>query len=610
MEVCPGLPAEYVRLSNAGDSVVELRGWVISDGEGSLAFTKDLRLDVGASVTIAASSALAQEYLDGTVLDYHDPALSRQGSFQLANGGDQVFLRSPGGEVADMFVYGDAETSLPWVGKPFRTIPKNSDALRMDTARISMSAWKLSVPGRTSLSPPGFSCSAGVFTAPEDAEQEVLAFVADAQRTLQICTYQYEHPVLTSLLAERCREGLAVSLLVEGEPVAGIGDASVAQLHFLEKAGANISVMLSRDGYRRYDFVHAKYIIADGDRILIMSENLVDKALAHNRGWGAVVQSEEAARFLQRVFKEDTAWSKGDILPAAQAFEAVGSFKPSPLTEEHSSLSLTPCSMRFAISPDTSLQTLTDLISGSNTRLLLEEMQADYEDMGQMGLVKVMEDAAGRGVKVQVLLDSSLDKKDGTNRRFTQSIGAGIEAMLASDDHIFTTIHNKGIISDDAVLVSSINLGSTSVGENRELGVVLHSETLADKLASVFAADWSSDTVGPTISLPWREIVIEEGSPVALDASLCRDASLPMTFAWDVNGDGLAELQGQRAQFCPKQGLHVITLTVTDAEGNTASAALAVTVKANPMLSLLPIAGAVVIVPLGILAWKRIKGRQ
>jgi phosphatidylserine/phosphatidylglycerophosphate/cardiolipin synthase-like enzyme len=473
-----------------------------------------------------------------------------------------------------------------------------------------MSAWKLSVPGRSDLTPPEFGCLAGVFTAPEDAEQEVLAFVAGAQRSLQVCTYQYEHPLLTSLLAQKCGEGVAVSLLVEGEPVAGISDASVAQLHFLVRTGANVSIILSRDGYRRYDFVHAKYIIADGDRILVMSENLVDEALVHNRGWGAIVEGEDAARFLQGMFMNDTSWSKGDILPAAQAFEAVGEFRACKTGRYDSSITLTPCRMRFAISPDNSLETLTDLMASANSRLLIEEMQADFEDMGQMGLIKAMEGAAGRGVRVQVLLDSSLDTKDGTNRRFTQSIATGIEARLASDDHAFTTIHNKGMISDYAVLVSSINLGSTSVGENRELGVVLFSEVLADELAEVFASDWSSDTVAPSISLPWQEITVDEGSTVVLDASLCRDASLPMTFSWDVNGDGLAELEGQRAQFHPTLGVQVVTLTVRDAEGNAAQAALTVIVRGNPMLWLLPLVGTATAIPLGLVAWKKIKRKE
>jgi phosphatidylserine/phosphatidylglycerophosphate/cardiolipin synthase-like enzyme len=473
---------------------------------------------------------------------------------------------------------------------------------------MSASAWRVSVPGRSDLCPGEFEGSAGVFTAPEGAEEEVLAFIEAAQTSLVLCTYQYEHPGITALLAEKARNGLNISLLVEGEPVAGIGDPSVSQLHFLEDAGVNVSVMLSRDGYRRYDFVHAKYLVADGHRLLVMSENLVDEALRHNRGWGAVVESAQATAFLLRLFAADVDRRQGDVLPVGLAFEETKPFSAgSPSTNHTSRIEMVQCRMRFAISPETSLDTLLSLVSSAGTRLLLEEMQADYEDMVQLGLAPALAEAAARGVQVRVLLDSSLDKKDSENRHFVQSIGQGVEARLASDAHVFTTIHNKGIVSDDTVLVSSINLGSTSIGENRELGVVLEAKTLADRLAQIFAADWSNDSVPPTISLPWSEIAVDEGASVLLDGSLCRDASLPLTFAWDADGDGVAELQGQRVVFRPSAGSHLINLTVTDREGNAATAALVVSVRPSPLAALVPLLAAGIIVPSALLAWKRIK---
>jgi phosphatidylserine/phosphatidylglycerophosphate/cardiolipin synthase-like enzyme len=610
LEVCPGPPGEFVRIVNLASSSIDLSGWSLGDGEGTLTFANGTSLGPGDTIVVAASQEVTSRYLECEVLDYRDARLTRRGSFQLANGGDQVFLRTPSGEVADVLVYGDAETSMPWIGKPLRTIAKNNDALRVDASKMSMSAWKISVPGRSSLNPDDFTCMAGVFTAPEDAELEVMAFVAAARTSLSICTYQFNHPLLASLLAEKARSGVDISMLIEGEPVAGISDASVTQLHFLEQSGVNVSIMLSRDGYRRYDFVHAKYMVADDDRFLVMSENLVNEALAHNRGWGAIVQSVDGARFLEEMFLEDVDEGKGDIRPAAQAFERVGEFTPPDAPILTSGVSMVPCSARFAISPERSLDALLGLISNATDRLLMEEMQADYDDMSLMGLVEALESSAERGVGVRVLLDSSLDTKDGANRRFTQRIGASVQSRLASDDHAFTTIHNKGIISDDRVLISSINLGSTSIGENRELGVILGSKALADQLAAVFASDWSSDAVAPTITLPWREITVDEGSIVTLDASLCRDASLPMTFAWDVNGDGAAELSGQRVQFQPGVGTHIIRLIATDREGNRAEEAVTVTARANPAASLLPLAGVGMAVPLGILAWKRIKRRQ
>lgn len=607
MEVCPASPVEFVRLVNGGMETMDLAGWSVGDGEGSITFSKGMALAAGDALVLTSNATVAAAFFDRSPVDYRDQRLLRQGTFQLANGGDQVFLRSPQGVVADVLVYGDASVTAPWIGKPLRTIAKNSDALRVDAGKWSASAWTISVPGRSDLSPGYFDCWAGVFTAPEEATEEVLAFIEAAQTSLVLCTYQFEHPGITTLLAEKARNGVNISLLVEGEPVAGIGDASVSQLHFLERSGANVSIMLSRDGYRRYDFVHAKYIVADGRRLLVMSENLVDEALQHNRGWGAVLESQEAAQFLLQMFAADVDYRKGDVLPAGQAFERTKTFSAGSSTAHSSKLELVQCRMRFAISPETSLETLLSLVTNARSRLLLEEMQADYEDLNLLGLAPALVDAAALGVQVRVLLDSSLDKKDGENRHFVQSIGPGVEARLASDDHAFTTIHNKGIVSDDTVLVSSINLGSTSIGENRELGVVLESKILADRMALLFSSDWSNDSNPPSIVLPWKEITVEEGAAVTLDGSLCRDPTLPLTFDWDVDGDGVAELEGQRVIFHPSAGVHLINLTVTDREGNAATAALMVNARPNPIAGIVPFLAAAIIIPSALLAWKRIK---
>lgn len=606
-EVCPGAPVEFVRLVNQGTVSLNLVGWSISDGEGSLTFTESIMLSAGTSLSIAYNRTVAAIYLAGMILDYRDARLQRQGTFQLANGGDQVFLRTPEGAVVDMLAYGNGEAPAPWIGKTLRTIAKNSDALRIDASKMSISAWVISVPGRSSFAPPAFDGRAGVFTAPEDAEEEVMAFIQAAQTSLAVCTYQYEHPGITSLLAEKARNGVSVSLLVEGEPVTGIGDSSVSQLHFLEAAGAVVSIMLSQDGYRRYDFVHAKYIVADSNRSLVMSENLVDEALRHNRGWGTVMESANAAAFLLQMFAADVDPAKGDVLPASRAFEEKKEFVPLQTAPEHSSgIKMVPCQMRLAISPETSLPSLLSLISSANRRLLIEEMQADYEDLDLLGLTTAMVEAAARGAQVRVLLDSSLDGKDGQNQNFVRSIGPGVEARTASDEHAFTTIHNKGIISDDSVLVSSINLGRTSIGENRELGVVLEAKLLADQLAEIFASDWSNDSNPPQIALPWNEITVDEGASVELDGSLCRDGSLPMTFAWDLDSDGTAELEGQRVHFHPTAGVHHINLTVRDRQGNAAQVMVTVIAKTNATTMIVPLAAAILITS-SFLAWKRIK---
>jgi phosphatidylserine/phosphatidylglycerophosphate/cardiolipin synthase-like enzyme len=608
MEVCPGLPAEFIRLENNGDAAVELGGWSIGDGEGTITFPEGMSIGAGDSLALAYNATIASDYISCVIIEYKDALLSKKGVFQLANDGDQVILTSPQGSIRDMFVYGDAGASSPWVGKPFPGIAKNNDALRSDPTRRSASAWVLSVPGRTALPQYDVECAAGVFVSPEDAGTEVLAFVEAAGSSLSVCTYQYDHPELTAILALKARQGVDVSIIVEGDPVGGVEEDSASQLLFLEDAGVNVSVMLSREGYRRYDFLHAKYMVADARDVVIMSENLVENSFRKNRGWGAIISSPEAAAFLQEVFNDDSDPAKGDVVRAHEAFDAPEDFAAAENGSPHQSkVEMTQCSARLVLSPDNSLAALGEMMRGASHRLFVEQMQADFEDLQEMGLTDALTDAVANGAAVQVLLDSSLEKKGGSNQDFVSRTSATLQAKLCSGEHEFVTIHNKGIIADETALISSINLGATSIGQNRELGVVIRSQAISDKLAQVFLDDWKDDSLAPDVRLPWQEIEVSEGTAVTLDGSLCRDSSLPLDFAWDIDGDGESEMRGQRVQCVLGVGAHSIALTVTDSAGNGATATVLVNVRANAAPSLLPAMALAVLLPISFLAWKRIK---
>jgi len=60
-----------------------------------------------------------------------------------------------------------------------------------------------------------------------------------------------------------------------------------------------------------------------------------------------------------------------------------------------------------------------------------------------------------------------------------------------SNDTYFVTTHNKGIIVDGKiVLISSINWSETSVRRNREAGIIVYCEEIAQYYVDVFNWDW------------------------------------------------------------------------------------------------------------------------
>ena len=115
-------PDEAFRLTNVSDSPVELGGWDITEGEGTVTLNDSLKAD--ASIRLTGEAApFTQEF--GFAPDYEyradtDPAvpnLAISGGLMLGNDGDDVVLRDGAGVEADCVVYEEGgPAACDWSG--------------------------------------------------------------------------------------------------------------------------------------------------------------------------------------------------------------------------------------------------------------------------------------------------------------------------------------------------------------------------------------------------------------------------------------------------------------------------------------------------------------
>ena len=201
------------------------------------------------------------------------------------------------------------------------------------------------------------------------------------------------------------------------------------------------------------------------------------------------------------------------------------------------------------VSPDTSFKGILDLVSSAQTRLLVEQLDLDPAWVGKNQIMEALLDAAERGVQVRVLLDQTfVDTSSTSNNTMTvdalntlsQEKKLDLEARLVSDYHDLGVLHNKGVIADEKVLVSSINWVDASVLQNREVGVVISSSSVSSYFADFFWRDWAVDPFPPTISIPWNNLTLIEGEPAILDARDSRDNAGISSFLWT---DGLTGVE-------------------------------------------------------------------
>ena len=158
------------------------------------------------------------------------------------------------------------------------------------------------------------------------------------------------------------------------------------------------------------------------------------------------------------------------------------------------------------------------MIDSAYSEVLLSQQTLDVDwnwGWGQQSpIIDSLYQAALRGVSVRLIIngayldDDDQDIVDLLNEQWNGTEGLDASAIVMSEDDDVSKLHNKGIIVDDmSVLVSSINLGSSAMNRNREMGVIIHSQVIAQIYKDAWNEDWNrldnvtdTDQDGLTIS--------------------------------------------------------------------------------------------------------------
>jgi cardiolipin synthase A/B len=624
VRVDPSTPLEFITIQNVSNRTVDARGWSIDDGEGWIKVNSSILLGPGVRLSFSADPSSFNDYYPKELkLGYHDAMVTRHGTLALADKGDQVDLISPRGEIGDAFCYGSATPTLGWTGMPFAPMPKGDMAERNRGLSDSNSSddWFRSCAGRSALSETSYQGIVDPFTSPEDAQNRMVREIGGARTRIDACVYELGDPVITRLFSDAERRGADVTMLIEGQPVAGLSNASKTAVATMVAAGCDVRFMTSNQSYRRYDCLHAKYFVVDGDRVTVMSENWAS-GLESNRGWGVTVVSRALADDLTEMFQDDSSLARRDVIEAKRLVQDwyYPPAKVSLPVPRAAAMVPVPANVSLIGSPDTSFQGLLDLVSSAHSRLLVEQLDIDPAWVGKNQIIDGLVAAAERGVQVRVLLDQTfVDTSSTRNNSMTvealnelgKEPGIDLQARLVSDYHDIGVMHNKGVIADDRVLVSSINWVDASVFQNREVGLVVSSRSISAFFAGFFWRDWAIDPDPPIISLPWNNLTVTDGQPIVLDARGCKDNAGISSFLWKDAATG-DSWNGSCVMAYLGLGTHEISLTVTDRFGNVATEKMLVIVVPPSSLDepnyLLVVPAGAVGLACGIwVVWKKLK---
>lgn len=603
---------EYFAIANVGSGPVDLRNWSVSDGEGTITFASGPTVFPNEMVRVSANaSSFRCAFGREPEVSLADPSVLCSGTFRLADVGDSVLLKRPDGTVEDFVIYGDADT-IPegWTGSPIPRLRQGEVAKRISApvardTNCSADWFPFREYRYGFTETPAFSAkiaggSVVAFVSPDCSLDTVLSGIESAQTSLKLCTYEIGSVPVCRELMEALHRGVTVRLLVDGSPAGGLGNEGISCLSVLANAGVSVMSVngnLTEDSVQHVGALHAKYMVVDGARSYVLSENFVRSGLPSdslfgNRGWGIEIVDAGLAGHLSRVFdsdfrasrpdvkdwRDDLRWNRSAVLPE----------EPHSVPRQPPLVPLVTANdawVQVFVSPDASVTApfLAALVTASR-QVLISQFQADITwDFRWTGtrsspLVDSVVSAMRGGATVKGLFDSSWYNSEGNERIVGLLSGLaqnesldGAFAQLDSRSPI-SILHNKGVILDGRMsLVSSNNWCFASFARNRELALLIDSREVASYFRTAFELDWTPDTTPPVVDAG-LDRTAAPGQSLVLDSRGSADDRAIADWAWDLGGDGEVDCTEPVYELTlDRPGRYRVVLEVKDAWGNEGS---------------------------------------
>lgn len=286
----------------------------------------------------------------------------------------------------------------------------------------------------------------GVYVLPDDGPAPLIEELDAARSSISIEIYLLtDDDVIGALFRARDR-GVTVRVLLEKDPYGG-SNQQPEIFETLDEGG--IQVRWNSAAKR---FSHVKLIVIDQRVALIMNLNLTYSALTKNRELAVVTTEPSLVDHASRIFENDWQGKDGEI--------------PGPLT----------------LSPDTSRSTILGLIDSAQSTIdIYAEVITDRE------FIDAVESALARGVQVRIIMTQAYGQ-DMLQEPVGELVRAGAELHTLASPYV----HAKLIMVDGVqAFIGSQNYTSTSMDQNREVGVVISGVSNIQRLERVFERDFS-----------------------------------------------------------------------------------------------------------------------
>jgi len=292
-----------------------------------------------------------------------------------------------------------------------------------------------------------------LYTEPDAGFSWLYDQINDATTSIDMTMYELSDTTAEEDLVAAEARGVDVRVILDEREES----YNKAAYDYLTENG--VSVVWSWD---KYYYTHEKSIVFDGTTADVMTLNLTSEYYSTSRDFAVVDTDADDVAAIVKVFNAD--YAHESVTPGAGD--------------------------DLVWSPTTAETDLLGLIDDAKYSL-----QIFSEEMGDSTVVDALCDAAKDGVTVQLVGEN----EDGEyNSEYNELYDCGVQISYYSSSTGFY-IHGKSILADYGestakIFIGSENFSSTSLTENRELGVIINDESIESSVNSTFASDFAGGT--------------------------------------------------------------------------------------------------------------------
>ena len=295
----------------------------------------------------------------------------------------------------------------------------------------------------------GVTTSGPLIVEPGAGFSPVYRLLGGARHSIDMTMYEFSDTTAEHDLAAAAQRGVQVRVILDRRARSvNSGAYSYLRSH-------RVAVTWSSPDYR---YTHQKTVVIDGAKAVIMTANLTSRYYATSRDFMVIDTERADVSAITAVFDAD--FARKAVRPGDGS--------------------------DLVWSPTNSQDRLLALINGATSSLRIYS-----EEMGDRTVEKALVRAAERGVEVQVCGENESGEYDSA---FAKLARAGIRISYYSSSTGFY-IHGKVVEADYGtarakIFIGSENFSSTSLNQNRELGLIISSHPVMSAIAGTFAADF------------------------------------------------------------------------------------------------------------------------